>query len=309
MTGLVTVFGGDGFIGRYAVQALLKAGWRVRISCRTTKRSYFLKAQANLGQIGWMPADVLDPSSVASACEGADAVVNLVGSFANMDAIHGTGARNIAQAAAAAGVSSFVQMSAIGADPESPSTYGRSKAAGEAAVLEAIPGATILRPSVVFGREDEFINRFAGLIRMMPVMPIIGGKTRFQPVFVGDVGHAVAAALAPMHRGKTFTLGGPEILSMAEINRWIAAQIGRKPMFIDVPDQAAALMARLTGSLPGAPMSWDQWLMLQKDNVVPTGADDLKSLGITPTAIDLVSEDWLVKYRKHGRFAVGTDSK
>ncbi len=309
MLGLVTVIGGDGYIGRYAVQALLRDGWRVRVSSRTPRRSYDLKPQANLGQIAWLAADIFDPASLDRALDGADAVVNLAGSFANMAKVHVEGGGNVARAAAKAGAKHYVHMSAIGANSDSPSVYGQSKAGGEAATRDAMPGAVIIRPSVVFGREDEFINRFASLMRLLPVMPIIGGKTKFQPVFVGDVGHAIATALADAHKAKTFELGGPKVMSMAEINRWIADQIGRKPMFVDMPDTAAAAMAKLTGWLPGAPMSWDQWLMLQKDNVANPALPGLKDLGIDARSLELEADGWLVQYRKHGRFAVSGTPK
>jgi uncharacterized protein YbjT (DUF2867 family) len=309
VSGLVTVIGGDGYIGRYAVHALLRDGWRVRVSSRTPKRSYDLKPQANLGQIAWLAADIFDPISLDHACEGADAVVNLAGSFADMDRVHVTGGGNVAKAAAKAGATHYVHMSAIGADRDSPSVYGRSKAGGEDTARDAMPDAVILRPSVVFGREDQFINRFAGLMRMLPFIPIIGGKTKFQPVFAGDVGHAISSALKPVHNATVFELGGPDIMSMADINRWIAKQIGRDPVFIDMPDAAAAAMAKLTGWLPGAPMSWDQWLMLQKDNVADPAIPGLADLGIAARSLDLEAEGWLVQYRKHGRFAVNGTSK
>jgi uncharacterized protein YbjT (DUF2867 family) len=303
MTGLVTVFGGDGFIGRYTVNALLRDGWRVKVASRKSKRGWFLKAQADLGHIAWATADINDRASVARAIEGADAVVNLVGSFDNMDRVHVAGARSIAEAATVAGVKALVHVSAIGADAKSGCDYGRTKGEGEAAVRAAFPAATILRPSIVFGREDAFINRFAGLIRKLPIVPIIGGRAKFQPVYVGDVAKAVSAALGEAHAGKTLELGGPEVLSMAQINRWIAARIGYDRSFIEVPDAAAAMLARTTGWLPAAPITWDQWLMLQKDNVVAEGAAGFEDLGIVPLPLDAVSEGWLVQYRKHGRFA------
>ncbi len=302
MPALVTVLGGDGFIGRYAVRALLKDGWRVRIASRRPKRSYHLKSQANLGQIGWAVASVNDRESLAEAMAGADAVINLVGSFSNMDAVHVSGGRNVASAAAAAGVAAFVHLSAIGADPGSQSTYGRTKGEGELAVRDAFPAATILRPSIVFGREDQFINRFAGLIRLLPIVPVIGGATRFQPVFAGDVGRAIVSALASSNAGGTYELGGPDVLTMLELNRWIAAKIGREKPIIEVPDTLAAGMARATGWLPFAPISWDQWLMLQKDNVVADGAPGLSDLGIAPVSLEVAAEGWLVKYRRYGRF-------
>lgn len=301
---LVTVFGGGGFVGRYVVEALLRGGARVRVAERNPKDARYLKAQANLGQITFVAADITRPETLSAAVAGADAVVNLVGSFADMQRIHVDGARNVAEAAARAGAKALVHMSAIGADPESPSAYGRTKGEGEAAVRKAFPKATILRPSIVFGREDAFINRFAALIRMLPICPIIGGQTKFQPVFAGDVGHAVSvAALDPAgHGGAVYELGGPEVLSMLQINAWIAERTGRAPFFIEVPDAVAGAMATLTGWLPGAPITRDQWLMLQSDNVVAPKAKGLKALSVTPTPLDAVAHGWLVQYRRHGRF-------
>jgi uncharacterized protein YbjT (DUF2867 family) len=297
---LVTIFGGGGFLGRYVAQAVLAQGARVRIACRNPAGAMHIKPLGNLGQVQLVAADVRKPASVARAVADADAVVNLVGSFENMDAVQHVGAGNVASGAAAAGAGTLVHISAIGADPSSEAEYGRSKAAGEAAVRAAFPNATILRPSIVFGREDQFINRFAGLIRMLPVVPVIGGDTKFQPVFVGDVAKAVAAALAGKG-GETLELGGPEILTMLELNRWIAHAIGRDPVFASVPDFAAELLAKTTGWLPGAPITVDQFKMLGSDNVV-TGKDGLTALGIVPTPLDAVAEDWLDIYRKHGRF-------
>ena len=301
---LVTIFGGGGFLGRYVAQALLAQGARIRVAGRNPAGAMHIKPLGNLGQVQLIAADVRKPASVARAVAGADAVVNLVGSFANMDAVQHVGAGNVAKASAAAGVAALVHVSAIGADPDSEAEYGRSKAAGEAAVLGAFPSATILRPSIVFGREDQFINRFAGLIRMLPVVPVIGAATKFQPVFVGDVAKAVAAALAGAEAnsgGETWELGGPEVFSMIELNRWIARAIGRDPLFIEVPDAAAMLLAKGTGWLPGAPINMDQFRMLGSDNVV-TGKDGLAAFGIVPTPLDAVAGDWLTLYRRHGRF-------
>jgi uncharacterized protein YbjT (DUF2867 family) len=307
---IVTVFGGDGFLGRYIVQKLLAAGAQVRVASRNPKRGWFLKAQANLGQISWIAADLTRPETLIPAVAGATAVVNLVGRFDNMDAIHVEGARALAQATAAAGVSAFVQMSAIGADAESASNYGRTKGEGEAAVRAAFPAATILRPSLVFGREDQFTNRFAAMIRMFPAVPVMRGAAKFQPVYVGDVALAVVRVLsgagqsAPNpHAGKTYELGGPAVMTMADINTWLAKATGRERWFIDMPDVFGAAMARVTGFLPGAPITWDQWLMLQQDNIVAPDANGLATLGVEPTPLDAVAPAWLVQYRKHGRFS------
>jgi uncharacterized protein YbjT (DUF2867 family) len=298
---LVTIFGGGGFLGRYVAQAVLARGARVRIACRNPAGAMYIKPLGNLGQVQLIATDVRKPVSVERAAADADAVINLVGSFDNMDAVQHVGAGNVAKAAAAAGVGALVHISAIGADPQSEADYGRSKAAGEAAVRAAFPSATILRPSIVFGREDQFINRFAGLIRMLPVVPVIGADTKFQPVFVGDVAKVVAAALVG-DGGETLELGGPDILTMLELNRWIAKAIGRDPVFAPVPDIAAGLLAKTTGWLPGAPITIDQFKMLGSDNIV-TGKDGLAAFGVVPTPLDVVAEDWLDIYRKHGRFA------
>jgi NADH dehydrogenase len=297
---LVTIFGGGGFLGRYVAQALLAEGARIRVAVRNPGTALHIKPLGNLGQVQLIAADIRKPASVARAVRDADAVVNLVGSFADMDAVQNVGAGNVAKASAAAGVKTLVHISAIGADPHSEAVYGQSKAAGEAAVRAAFPTANILRPSILFGREDQFINRFAGLMRMLPVVPVIGADTKFQPVFVGDVAKAVAAALSG-RAGQLLDLGGPEVMSMLELNQWIAKATGRDPLFIAIPDFAAKALAVGTGWLPGAPITPDQFKMLGSDNVV-TGTDGLAAFGITPTPLDAVAHDWLNIYRKHGRF-------
>ncbi len=309
---LVTIFGGGGFAGRYVVQALCASGARVRVAQRNTRVAGGLKTLGNLGQVSLAACDVTKPASITNALVGADMAVNLVGSFDNMDAVQRAGAGNVAQAAAGAnsgaGLAALVHISAIGADVDSDAVYGRSKGAGEAAVRAAFPGAIILRPSIVFGREDAFINRFAGLIRMLPVVPVIGSGTKFQPVFVGDVAKAVVAALqrgAKDQGGETLELGGPQVLSMLQLNEWIARATGRSgKLFVPVPDFAAKAMATGTGWLPGAPITSDQFKMLGRDNVV-SGVDGLAAYGITPTPLDAVAEGWLDIYRKHGRFDGG----
>ncbi len=303
---LVTVIGGGGFVGKYVAQKLLSAGARVRIAERHPRKAFAIRPLGGLGQTQFVAADITNAASIARAVRGSDAVVNLVGVFAgDLQAIHVTGARDAAAAAQAEGAS-FVHISAIGADAEAESRYARTKGEGEAAVRAAHPTATILRPSIVFGPEDDFINRFAGLIRMLPVVPVIGAKTKFQPIYAGDVAAAVLAALADpaRHGGKTFELGGPETLTMRALNEKIAAATGRKREFVDVPGFAAKLLARTTGWAPGAPITYDQWLMLQHDSVVAPAAKGLAALGITPTPLDVVARGWLVKYRRHGRFGV-----
>lgn len=297
---LVTVFGGGGFVGRYVVQALCAAGARVRVAVRDTRGAVIVKPLGNLGQVSLCACDITKPGTVANALAGADMAVNLVGSFDNLDAIQRVGAANVAQAAAKASVSALVHMSAIGADTNSAAEYGRSKAGGETAVRAAFPHATILRPSIIFGREDAFINRFAGLIRMLPIVPVIGAETKFQPVFVGDVARAVVAALAGSAKnggGQMLELGGPQIFSMLQLNEWIAKATGHDKLFVPVPDAAAKLLS----FIPGGPISGDQLKMLAHDNVV-SGVDGLAALGIVPTPLDAVAHDWMTLYRKHGRF-------
>lgn len=298
---LVCIFGGGGFLGRYISQRLLSSGARVRIAERSVKNAMHIKPLGNLGQTQFASADVTKKESVEHAVHGCDAVINLVGVFgSNMEKVNVEGARNVAEAAASSGCTSLIQMSAIGADPESPSLYGRSKAGGEKAVLDAFPGATILRPSIVFGREDEFINRFASMIQMLPVVPVIGSGTKFQPVFVGDVADAVAKLLAADtdHSGKIFELGGPEVISMGDLNRRIAKLASRDREFIDVPDIAAKILAML----PGSPISTDQYKMLAVDNIVAKKALGLADLGITPTSLAAVASGWMERYAEHGRF-------
>lgn len=302
---LVTIFGGGGFLGRYVAQELLSRGMRVRVAERQPTHAVRVKPLGNLGQTQLVHADVRDPLSVAGAVAGADAVVNLVAVLkGDLDGINHKGAANVAQAAAAAGVRTLVHISAIGSDPASKSAYGRSKGQGEQAVLSAFPKATLIRPSIIFGREDQFTNRFANLIRMAPLLPVIAGGTKFQPVYVVDVARAIATAVADdsSHAGKTYELGGPQVMSMAEINTWLAAQIGHDPIMLAMPDCASEWLARLTGWLPAAPITLDQWRMLQSDNVVAPTAEGLADLGIGPTPLAAVADQWLVQYRKHGRF-------
>ena len=300
---LITVFGGGGFLGRYVVQRLLARGARVRIAEREPRKALFLKPLGGLGQTQFVAADVRDAASVARAVQGSDAVINLVGAFDDMVAVQADGARHVAAAAKSAGARALVHISAIGADSDSPSAYGRSKGDGEAAVRKAFPGAAILRPSILFGREDNFINRFATMIRFLPVVLVVAPQTKFQPVYVGDVADAVLATLGEDAAGKMFELGGPQVLTMLDLQQWIAAATGRKRLFVELPDMVSGALATGLGWAPGAPITKDQWLMLQRDNVVAAGAAGLGQLGITPTSLAAVADGWLVQYRRHGRFA------
>lgn len=302
---LVTIFGGSGFVGRQVAQELLARGARVRIAVRKPELALRIKPLGGLGQTQLVAADIRKPISVAHAVAGADAVINLVGILSgDFSGVHAEGAANVAKAAADAKVGALVHMSAIGADASSRSAYGRSKAAGEEAVKAAYPKASIIRSSLIFGAEDQFTNRFAALIASAPVMPVVAGKTRFQPAFVTDVAKAIAlAALEPARfGGKTFELGGPEVMSMTEIFEYLAKASGRTPSFAQVPDAIAGLMASLTGWLPGAPLTGEQWKMLQQDNVVASGAAGFADFGIKPSPLAAVADQWLVRYRKQGRF-------
>ncbi|UZK67976.1 complex I NDUFA9 subunit family protein [Sphingomonas sp. M1-B02] len=301
---LVTLIGGGGFLGRYVAQELFAAGARVRIAQPRPRDAWFLKTQGGLGQSQFVAADVRMPETLVRALAGADMAVNLTGTFGpTMRAVHVEGARNVATAARTAGVEALVHISALGADPASPSTYGRTKGEGETALLQAYPNATVLRPSTLFGREDMFVNRFAGLIAAAPLVPVLRGEARFQPAYVADVAAAVVAALAEpdRHGGHVYELGGPDIVSMAELFRWIARTIGREARFLEIPDAVGAMIASL-GALPGAPITQDQWRMLQKDNVVSAGAEGFAALGIVPTPLASVAPAWLIRFRRQGRF-------
>lgn len=306
MAGLVTIFGCGGFLGRYIAEEALDAGWRVRAAERQPAKATFIKPMGNLGQTQFVAADVTRFETVERAVAGSDAVINLVGTFdgASMQRVHVDGAGNVARAAAAAGATRMIHMSAIGADANSPSRYGQTKANGEAAVRDAFPDAVILRPSVVFGAEDQFINRFAGMIRTLPIVPVIGGATKFQPVFAGDIGKAAAKLLdsGADHAARTFELGGPEVYSMREIFEWIGRETGRERMFVDLPDPVAKAIAYGTGFAPNTPISPDQLKMLETDNVVSSGAGTFADLDIRPGSMEVIAARYLTHYRNHGRF-------
>ena len=300
---LITVFGGGGFIGRYVCENLLRRGARVLVAQRDIRTAHVVQPLAQVGQVGFREADVTQPSSIAEAVDGAAAVINLVGSFRRMESVHADGAAAIAEAAAKAGAGAFVQVSAIGADAGSESLYGRTKAEGEKRVRSAFPKATIIRPSLVFGPDDALTNRFAGLGRL-PIVPVLAASTRFQPVYVRDLSRAIAAAaLDPAaHGAKTYEIGGPEVMTMIELHRAIFALTGQSPDLVELPDFVGDLLSRL-GFLPGAPLTRDQWRMLQRDNVAAKGAPGLKAFGIEPTPLAAVGAEWLSRYRTGGRFA------
>ena len=293
---LVTVFGGSGFIGRYVCEQLLDAGVRIRLASRNPRMAYYLQPLAQVGQWGLARADVTNVNSVRSAVEGADAVVNLVGSFANMAKVHVQGARNIAEAAREAGAKALVHISAMSADANSEAAYSRTKGQGEDAVRKAFPNATIIRPSIVFGSEDQLTNRLAAMSRL-PVLPVIAPQCRFQPVFVEDLAKAIcAAALNPStHAGKTYEIGGPQVFTMRELTQQILAAAGRDTALADVPAPIASLISWF-GFLPGAPLTRDQWLMLQRDNVASEGSKGLEAFGIEPTPFAAVAPEWLGMY-------------
>lgn len=299
---VITLIGGGGFVGRYVAQALLRHGARVRIAQRDPRQAYFLRTQSALGQTQFIAADVRRPDTIARAMMGADAVVNLAGTLgSDADAVQAKGAAAVAEAARAAGVEALVHFSAIGADAQGETPYARSKGEGEAAVRQHFPNATILRPSLIFGREDQFANRFARMVEKLPVVPVIAPETRFQPVYVVDVAAAAVAALEDPERfgGRTFELGGPDVLSMAELIRQIASLLDRKIRTVELGTGTAGLVA----ALPGTPITRDQLRMLGHDNLVSPGAEGLVELGVTPTPFESVAPQWLVQFRRYGRFS------
>ena len=300
-TRIITVLGGGGFIGRYVCEELFKTGVRIRVAQREPRRAHFLQPLAAVGQLDLMVADMRRPATLERAIDGAWGVINLVGVFGgDIERIHVDSAGHAAELAARSGAGSFVHISAINADPNAESLYGSTKGRGEEAVRAAFPGATIIRPSLVFGQEDQLTNRFASMARL-PVLPVLGARTRFQPVYVRDLAQAIAAAATDpqAYGGKTFEIGGPEVMTMRELNQAIAHAACQKPDIVDLPDFVGDLMSRL-GFLPGAPLTRDQWLMLQKDNVA--SGPGLEAFGVRPTPLDAVAPEWLGRFRKGGRF-------
>lgn len=303
---LVTIFGGTGYIGNYVAQSLLERGARVRLASRSPGKAQSLKPLANLGQLQLMPCDVTREDHVAAALEGASHVVNLVGAFdGDLIKLTGEAPGTVARLAAGRGVKSLVQISAIGADPASPTAYARGKGLGEANVLAAFPKATILRPSIVFGKDDNFLNLFGGMIEMLPVLPVFGPQAKLQLVYADDVAEAVAVALVhpELHGGHTYELGGPEQLTMMEIHERIAAAQGRKRTFLAMPDGISATFA----ALPLTPMSRDQWALLKPGSTVAPDARGFAELGIEPKPLGLFLDKWMLRYRKHGRFGAANE--
>lgn len=303
---VATVFGGSGFIGRYVVKRLALEGFVVRVAVRDPEGALFLKPMGAVGQVVPLYASVMNEGTVHRAVVGAEVVVNLVGALtesrtASFQAVHTEGAERIARLAAACGVRRLAHISAIGADPNSPSRYGSTKGKAEQAVLAAFPTATILRPSIVFGAEDKFFNRFAAIARISPFMPVISGGTRMQPVFVGDVADAVLAALeSDAAMGKIYELGGPRVWTFREILAFILKQTRRDKRLVDIPMGIARMQAGILQHVPGQPLTPDQLLMLSKDNVVSPDALGLADLGITPTPADLVVPSYLSRYQPGG---------
>ena len=318
---LVTVFGGSGFVGRHVVRELANRGWRVRVACRRPDLAFFLQPLGRVGQVVAIQANVRDARSVAAAVQGADAVVNLVGVLAesgrqSFEAVHGFGAGLIGKAATEAGIRSVVHVSAIGADLESSAAYARTKARGEAAIREAAPDTIIFRPSIIFGPEDGFFNRFAAMARIMPVLPLVGADTKFQPVFVGDVATAIADALGgKIKAGSTYELGGPEVATFKDLVAYVCEVAGRKRLLAPLPFGAGRAMALVTeivsklslGLFPAMlTTTRDQVEMLRTDNVVSEAARaegrTLEGLGVETESFRAIAPTYLWRYRATGQY-------
>jgi NADH dehydrogenase len=311
---IVTVFGGSGFLGRHVVRALCRQGWRVKVACRRPHLAGDVKLAGDVGQVQLVQANVRNRASISRALENATAVINLVGVMPERGAqtFQGTqalGAANIARLAAEAGIKQLVHVSAIGASEKSKSNYARTKAEAEKAVREAIPSAVILRPSIMFGPEDGFFTRFAGMARLTPILPLIGGATKFQPVYVADVALAVANALKPGNEGKTFELGGPRIYTMKELLQYITREIDRPRMLLPIPLSIAAPLGYIIGAISklnpffGPPLTGDQVQLLKTDNIVAPGAGTLADLGVTSLeSVESITPTYLWRHRPYGQF-------
>ena len=303
---VATVFGGSGFIGRYVVQRLAARGHIVRVVGRNTERVKNLMTTGAVGQVVALYGSFANPATIMRATEGAELIVNLVGILAerktgDFQRLQADGPGLIARGAAETGARRLVQISAIGADPGSPSLYGRTKAAGEQAARAAFAGTVVLRPSLVFGEEDKFFNRFGAMAMYSPIMPVISGDSRFQPVYVGDVADAVLAGLERDDAvGRTYELGGPRIYSFRELLAYILHETRRHRAMIDIPPGIARLQAKIGELVPGKPFTRDQLTMLERDNVVGEGTLGLESLGIVPTPVELIVPGYLDRYRPGG---------
>lgn len=307
---LVVLLGGSGFFGHHIAHDLLQRGARLRIASRSPEGSFKLKPLANLGQMQIVLCDVTNEASLERALGGADAAVFLAGAFSgDLEALMERAPGNAARIAQAQGAQAFVQVSAIGVDPESDVAYSRTKARGELNVREAFPNATIVRPSILFGEDDSFLNMLGNLIRMFPVLPVFGPDAQLQLINVDDAAEAVVNALADpgKHGGKTYELAGPEVLTMGQINRKIAAAQGRERSFIDLPDFVSRNFAKATGWLPGAPMSLDQWKLLERGSVASGDFPGIEKLGVTPRPLGLFLDRWMTTFRRHGRFTDRTE--
>ena len=310
---LITVFGGSGFLGRYIVRELAKKGYRIRVAVRRPDLAGHVQPMGAVGQVHAIQANLRYGWSIERAIQGADGVVNLVGILhesgkQSFESLQAEGPGLIAQACKAAGISTLVHVSAIGADEASPAAYARSKALGEKAVRAAVPEAIIMRPSIVFGPEDQFFNRFAGMARMSPILPVVGPRTRFQPVYVGDVADAVALAVdGGAKPGTTYELGGPDVDTFEGLMDRMLNVIGRKRAIIAMPTRVAELQAKVFELLPNPPLTVDQVKMLATDNVVSDAAiaegRTLRGLGLSPAAVDAILPTYLWRYRKHGQYA------
>ncbi|WP_444667806.1 complex I NDUFA9 subunit family protein [Cereibacter changlensis] len=316
MSKLVTIYGGSGFVGRYIVRRLAKDGWRVRVAVRRPNEALFVKPYGSVGQVEPVFCNIRDDASVRAVMHGADAVINCVGVLSesgknSFDAVQAEGAGRIARIAAEQGVAHLVQLSAIGADANSPSAYARSKAKGEAAVQAAFPAAVILRPSVIFGPEDQFFNRFAGMTRFAPALAVVGGNTKFQPVHVDDVAKAAVLGVTGKAAPGIYELGGPDVATFRQLMQEMLAVIERRKMVINIPFFLAHIMAGAFGLLQTLTLGLftnkiltrDQVRNLSRDNVVAPGAKGFADLGIVPTAMEAVLPEYLWRYRASGQYA------
>ena len=309
MTALVTIFGGSGFLGRHTVRAFANAGWRVRVACRHPNNANYLLPLGHVGQIQVLKTDVKDAAQVAAAVKGADAVVNLVGILnpgggQSFEAVHTTAPETIAKAAKAAGAKTLIHISTMGIGPESESKYARSKALGDEALRAAFPEATLIEPSLLFGPEDDFFNKFAWLAQISPVLPLVGGgHTKFQPVFVGDVANAILKCAGdPAARGKSYELGGPGVYSFKQMLEVILRVTGRKRLLIPIPFWLAYVKAFFLQFLPGKLLTPDQVTFLKGENVVTAGAPAFADLGIVPDSMEAVLPAYLWRFRPKGQY-------